>query len=179
MTISLNTGAAAPAGTARPVPSWARWAAEAAALAPVPSSLWRLPLIFGAPMGMDEDFMRDLMSHPLWFRAAYLLGLGVVSDGAAFLTLGLVRRWGEVWPRWVPFAGGRRVRPLAAVVPALAGGVLVTCLGTSMAAGWDSNMTQGYDGWAILQTVLYAPMLLWGPLLLLVTGHYVRRRGLR
>src|SRR5262245_49358428 len=31
----------------RPVPRWARLAAEAAALAPVPSSLWRLPLMFG------------------------------------------------------------------------------------------------------------------------------------
>jgi hypothetical protein len=28
-------------------------------------------------------------------------------------------------------------------------------------------------------TVLYAPMLLWGPLLLPVIRHYARRRGLR
>jgi hypothetical protein len=165
-----------PAGTGRPVPAWARWAAEIAAFAPVPSSLWRLPLIFGVSMGMDADFMADLMDHPLWFRAAYLLGLGVVSDGAAFLTLGLVRWWGETWPRWVPFAGGRRVHPLAAIVPALAGGVLMTCLAVAMASGWNSNVTHGYNGWEILQTAMYAPLLLWGPLLLLVTGQYAWRR---
>ncbi|MFI1680909.1 hypothetical protein [Streptomyces sp. NPDC020607] len=34
---------------------------------------------------------------------------------------GLVREWGEVVPAWVPVLGGRRVRPLAAVVPALLG----------------------------------------------------------
>jgi hypothetical protein len=175
MTISLESPAV---GTARPVPAWVRYAAEVAAFAPVPSSLWRLPLIFGVSMGMDADFMRDMMSHPWWLRVAYLGGLGLLSDGPAFLALGLVRRWGEVWPRWMPVVGGRRVRPLAAIVPALLGGITVTCLGVSLAWVWNSNMTGGYNGWAILQTCVYAPLVLWGPLLLLVTGHYVRRRGL-
>ena len=179
MTISLAPRVPRTRDTARPVPPWARHAAEVAALAPLPSSLWRLPLMLGVPMGMDEEFMRDMMSHAWWLRAAYLIGLGVLADGAAFLTLGLVRGWGEVWPRWVPVLGGRRVRPLAAVVPALLGGVVVTCLFTTMAWQWDSNMAQGYEGWAILQTCAYAPLVLWGPLLLLVTGHYVRRRGPR
>jgi hypothetical protein len=78
----------------------------------------------------------------------------------------------------MPVVGGRRVRPLAAIVPALLGGITVTCLGVSLAWVWNSNMTGGYNGWAILQTCMYAPLVLWGPLLLLVTGHYVRRRGL-
>ena len=164
---------------ARPVPGWARRVAEIAALAPVPSSLWRLPLMFGVPMGMDQAFMDDMMDHPLWMRAGYLLALGLISDGAAFLTLGLVRSWGEVWPRWMPVMGGRRVHPLAAVVPALLGGVVVTVITFVMAVGWNSNMTNGYNGWEILQTAMYAPLLLWGPLLLLVTGHYAWRRGLR
>jgi hypothetical protein len=76
---------------------------------------------------MDAEFMRDMMSHPLWLRVAYLGGLGLLSDGPAFLALGLVRRWGEVWPRWMPVVGGRRVRQLAALVPALLGGIARSC----------------------------------------------------
>jgi hypothetical protein len=173
------TATAWPADTARRLPTWARRAAEIAALAPVPSSLWRLPLIFGIPMGMDEAFMADMMGHPWWMRAGYLLALGLISDGAAFLTLGLVRSWGEVWPRWMPVVGGRRVHPLAAIVPALVGGAVVTVITFGMAAGWNSNMINGYNGWEVLQTAMYAPLILWGPLLLLLTGHYAWRRGLR
>ncbi|MGW2681256.1 hypothetical protein [Streptomyces sp. NPDC001436] len=58
-----------------------------------------------------------------------MLFLSVLSECLALPTLGLVRSWGETVPRWIPHLGGRRVPPLAAVVPALlgaaAGAVLV------------------------------------------------------
>lgn len=162
--------------TASPVPTWARRAAELAALTPVLSSLWRLPLMFGVSMGMDDAFMADMMAHPFWQRFLYLTGLGILTEGLAFLTLGLVRRWGEVWPSWLPGIGGRRIPPAVAIVPALAGGLLASVLFTVAAFKWDENVGNPFTGWALLQTVAYAPLLLWGPLVLLVTAHYYQRR---
>ncbi|MFD6228995.1 hypothetical protein ACFWFZ_19300 [Streptomyces sp. NPDC060232] len=52
------------------------------------------------------------------------------------MSLGLVRRWGEELPRWIPRLGGRRFHPLVAVVPAAPGALAltgITCLG---AATW-------------------------------------------
>ena len=162
--------------TARPVPGWAWTAAHLAALAPVASSLWRLPLMFGVSMGMDAEFMADMMSHPFWQRLGYLGALGLLTDGLAFLTLGLVRGWGEVWPRWIPVLRGRSIPAAVTLVPAIVGGVAATVLFTIMAFIWNGNMVDGYTGWAILQTCCYAPLVLWGPLVLLVAGHYYRRR---
>lgn len=55
----------------------------------------------------------------------------VLSGGAVLvmLSLGLVQRWGEVYPRWIPFVRGRRVHPRTAVVPASIVAVLVTTAG--------------------------------------------------
>lgn len=44
--------------------------------------------------------------------------LGLAALGGAVLTLGLVSRWGEVFPAWLPGFRGRPVPVLAAVVPA-------------------------------------------------------------
>ncbi|MFD3873081.1 hypothetical protein [Streptomyces sp. NPDC058623] len=51
----------------------------------------------------------------------YVLTLTAVIEALALLTLGPVQPWGEVVPRWIPLIGGRPVRPLAAVIPALLG----------------------------------------------------------
>jgi len=162
--------------TARAVPGWAQAAARLAALSPVASSLWRLPLMFGVSMGMDAEMMADMMSHPFWQRLGYLGGLGVLTDGLAFLTLGLVRGWGEIWPRWIPWLRGRSIPVAVALVPAIVGGVAATIMFTLMAFIWNGNMSDGFTGWAILQTCCYAPLVLWGPLVLVVAAHYYRRR---
>lgn len=156
-------------------PRWAVIAAHVAALTPVFACLWRLPLMFGASMGMPDAFMADLMSHPFWQRAAYLIGLGLASDGLAFLTIGLVRPWGEVLPRWVPYAGGRAIAPAPVVAIAVAGGLAATALFTVGAIGWPGNVTE-LNGWTVLMTACYAPLVLWGPLVLAVTCAYYRRR---
>ena len=42
---------------------------------------------------------------------------------------GLVRRWGEIFPRWIPFLPGKRVPLAMANVPASVISVLVTAAG--------------------------------------------------
>jgi hypothetical protein len=165
--------------TGRPVPRWAVRAAHAAAVCPLPSTLWRLPLMFGVSMGMDAEFMSSMNAHPFWQRAAYLIGLGVISEGAALLTLGLVRAWGETAPRWVPFFAGRRIPPAVVIVPAALGGVAATFFGFTLALTFPGNI-DGVNGWVVLMIACYLPLVAWGPLVLAVTfAYYQRRRDAR
>ena len=55
--------------------------------------------------------------------------VGLQTVGSALLTLGLVARWGEVFPRWMPFVGRRRVPVNLAVIPAIVVAALVTSAG--------------------------------------------------
>lgn len=153
------------------VPRWAVLAAHAVPLATLPSALWRIALVAGLPVAD--------MPVEGWGETVYILGLSVVSECLALLTLGLVRGWGEVVPGWLPLLGGRRVRPLAAVVPALLGAA-----GLFLITGWFvyaayADLGPGVTDSAVRQAVLvacYAPLLLWAPLLVAVTVAYYRRR---
>ncbi|QFG25336.1 hypothetical protein [Actinomadura sp. WMMB 499] len=163
------------------VPRWARIAAVAIPLAVLPSGLWRLPLAFGHTMGFDAA------APPA--ERVYILFLSIVSELVAFTAFGLIASWGERVPRWIPVLRGRRVPPLAAIVPASLGAVLLTVLWTFSLAGQLTGTTlQGeplpgdfpseQGGWnAALFYACYLPLLLWGPLLAAVTYAYHRRRN--
>jgi hypothetical protein len=104
--------------TAQPVPRWANIAAHLTVLTTLPSSLWRIPIALGFSMGMLDDG-RPVHLHG--WESVYVVGLSVVAEGAALLTLGLVRPWGERVPGWFPVIRGCRIPPMAVVVPAARG----------------------------------------------------------
>ncbi|MGI5525869.1 hypothetical protein ACQEVX_00095 [Streptomyces syringium] len=154
------------------VPRWAALAAYAVPLVTLPSGLWRVALAAGLPVAAEPV-------RTVW-GVLYVLALTVVSEALALLTLGLVQPWGEVVPRWIPLIGGRAVRPLAAVVPALLGAATLFGL-----CGWvgylqTSNMAAGGITDSAAQQALlvacYAPLLAWAPLLALTAVAYYRRR---
>jgi hypothetical protein len=101
--------------------------------------------------------------------------------------LGLVQGWGEVFPRWMPGLGGRRVPIALAVVPAslisvllIVGGIVIWSALPAMAAALESTGVHGSDlTWGIIFQV--GPTLLfplWGLALAVATlGYYYRRRG--
>ncbi|HYH29860.1 MAG TPA: hypothetical protein VD903_05700 [Pseudonocardia sp.] len=155
----------------RPAPRWAVVAAHLVPLTALPSGLWRVPLALGFPMGIVGVRLQ-------WWEPWYFLVLSLVTEGVALLTLGLVRPWGERVPSWVPLLGGRRVPPLAAVVPAAAGAVAVQVIWTYAFRGFPElgSFRFAHDGWRVLMIACYAPLLLWGPLLAAVTVAYYRRR---
>lgn len=158
----------------RPVPRWARVAAAAVPFTTLPSGLWRLALVLGVPLGVQVDG-QDLQVHG--GEAVYVVCLSVVIEALALLTLGLVRPWGEYVPRWMPVLGGRRIPPFAAIVPAMAGAVVVQAVWTY--AFRDPTLPSfefAGDGAKALLIACYAPLLLWGPLLAAVTVAYYRRR---
>ncbi|MFD8630585.1 hypothetical protein [Streptomyces sp. NPDC059533] len=163
-------------GVSRPV----GWAAHAAALTLLPSGLWRIAIAVGIDVGWGPGSGLEAELFPgVW--SFYLVGLSVFAECLGLLTLGLVQRWGEVLPGWVPWLGNRRIPPLAAVVPAALGATAVTTFGVLGLFTWGSNMADanaptGADWW--LMTLCYAPLVLWGPLLGVVTAAYWRRRRL-
>jgi hypothetical protein len=102
----------------------------------------------------------------------------------ALLTWGLIRPWGEVFPRWFPFIGGRRVPPALAIVPASIVAVLVTGAGLMyirLVLSGRLGITEVLDldlgeNWATIAPELLWP--LWGVALGAATyAYYLRRRG--
>ncbi|MEW2220227.1 hypothetical protein AB0939_13135 [Streptomyces sp. NPDC006990] len=169
-----NPRAGGPAGTVPGVPAWARRAAAAVVWVALPSGLWRVAVVLGVPLGLGQAEY-DSMLVPGWG----LLGLPLLSllqEGLAWLTLGLVRSWGEVWPRWLPFLGGRPVPVWAAVGPAAFGAMACSVYGVLLL--WTTAHAEmdiaRWGKW--LLDLCYVPMIAWGPLLAAVTVHYYRRR---
>lgn len=167
--------------TARPVPRWARAAAEAVPLCVLPAGLWRIALGLGVPLGFSGE-TAEIYRGPDWVLTPYVLVLSLCTEAFALLTLGLVRPWGEVFPRWLPRVGGHRVPVAFAVTTAVLGAVIVMAIMASVAASWSSPRLMGGPGAPkgalyALMLACYAPALAWGPLLLAVTVAYARRRA--
>ncbi|MFE2167429.1 hypothetical protein ACFXB3_20565 [Streptomyces sp. NPDC059447] len=166
------------------VPRYARIAAAAIPFTVLPSCVWRLGLLFVDHSAADSGTLPDWL--PL---DVYVVILSVFSELLAFTALGLVAAWGEVVPRRIPFLGGRRIPVAAAVVPAALGALALTALWTVLAAVTQlagttiqgdpipADFPSEAGGWsAVWFYVCYAPLLLWGPLLGVVTVAYWRRR---
>jgi hypothetical protein len=183
--MTTETRPAEPVTTsAQPVPRWARRAAYAAVWSTVPSGLWRLALGVGIPLGFSGELQQMWdRSMPGW-GTVYVIALSLIAEAFALLTLGLIRPWGEVWPRWVPLLGGQRIPRWFVLSTASIGAVLVTLLHGVGAVLWtgpenmgDPDAPQG--AYALLMTAAYAPLLAWGPLFAMVTYAYYRRTANR
>jgi hypothetical protein len=163
-----------------PAPSrWAITAARAVPLVVLPSSLWRVALGLGVPVGFSGALARTYAA-PGWITP-YVLGLSLLAEALALLTLGLVRPWGERVPSRIPLLGGRTIPAPAAAVPAGLGAVALTTLTIAGAAVWNGPQNNGQPdaphGIAgLVMAACYAPLLAWGPLLGAVTVAYYRRR---
>ena len=101
--------------------------------------------------------------------------------------LGLVQRWGEVFPRWMIGLAGRRVPIAVAVVPASLVSVLLIVGGIGIWSGLDRMAAGlaalGAKGAGLVGELFFqvGPTLLfpvWGGALAVATlGYYYRRRG--
>lgn len=168
--------------TERPVPRWAMRLAYVLPLLLLPACLWRLPFALHFEMGQVQD--GGLPAY--WLSVPYVLGLSVLTELVAILTIGLVRGWGEVAPAWIPVIGGRRVRPMAAVVPAVLGGLILTFLFTAVPLGDDRDLTlygvidsveYTNGAWEALAMVVGTPLAAWGPITIALAIAYYRRRS--
>jgi hypothetical protein len=143
---------------------WGRVATVVAALGPVPYGMVRLTWATPWPQGLgpgDESMLDGGIR-------VFGLCLGLAALSGAWLTIGLVRPWDRVWPRWVPGLRGRPVPVLAAVVPASLVATALCGAAVSIAV-----MAVQADGPGLL---LFIPAPIWGPALLMATYAYHRER---
>jgi hypothetical protein len=120
-----------------------------------------------------------LISGALFLATFILVG--------AILMLGLVQRWGEVFPRWMIGLAGRRVPIALAVIPASLASVLLIVGGIGIWSGLDQMVANaaaaGSEGTGLIGEIIFqlGPTLLfpvWGVALAVATlGYYYRRRG--
>jgi hypothetical protein len=102
----------------------------------VPHGLWLL----GVPFGIPAEQLPGMMQN---------IGLGsavavtVVPALGSLLTLGLAYRWGQVFPRWVPRLGRRRVPCSLPGVSPSAGRRLGITLSPDLAARSASRLAGG------------------------------------
>lgn len=103
-----------------------RRAVIVAVVIPLVYAATRWAWALGFPLGITDAFYQEGRAVGLWRMGAALATLAVAG---AVLTLGLIRPWGEVFPRWLPVIRGRRVpRPLV-IVPAALVALIVTSAG--------------------------------------------------
>lgn len=151
--------------------------AHVLALITLPSGLWRIALVVGLPV------VNTAIVLPFSERVQ-IVGLSVFAELLALLSLGLVQRWGEVLPGWLPLVGGRPIHRFAATVPAALGAAALTGLWTfavvNVMRGTASGALDFYFPTVVQKAVLlvcYVPLLAWGPLLAVLTVAYYRRRS--
>lgn len=168
------------------VPRWARLAAYAIPCTVLPSSLWRVAAYsFHAPIA--DGPTRAPSGLPGVPLELYVVLLSVLTEVVAFTAVGLVARWGQVVPGWVPILGGRSVPRWAAVGAGALGAGILTLLWTWVAVHFalgqridgsprSALAPLNFNDWrGGLAVATYAPLVMWGPLLAAVTISYERR----
>lgn len=165
---------------------WGRIAVYVAMVAPVFYALVRYVWALGFPLGMGEEQFRRGQESGMWIGGALFLGTFCLVG--AILMLGLVQRWGEVFPRWMIGLAGRRVPIALAVVPASLASVLLIVGGIGIWSGLAqmvaNSAAAGSEGIGLIGEIIFqvGPTLLfpvWGVALAVGTlGYYFRRRGL-
>ena len=180
-----DAGACLDCGRSARIRSWAtperaaRWGRGATALAvaiPVGYAVTRFAWAFGIPLGVSQELL-DELGNGVWAGA----GLATLAVGGAVLTLGLVQRWGETFPRWMVGLAGRRVPAALAVVPASIVSAVVTSAGLMfLRFGINGEFAANFPG-ENLDIAAWLPEMfwpLWGAALATATyAYWLRRRG--
>ena len=156
---------------------WGRIAVYVSMVVPVFYALTRYAWALGIPLGISEESLRLGQGSGLWIAGLFLATFGLVG---AVLTLGLVQRWGEVFPRWMIGLAGRRVPIALAVVPASIVSVLLMVGGITIWSGYaqmvDAAVATGQDMVIVVGPTALFPI--WAVSLAMATlGFYYRRRG--
>ncbi|MBZ2198657.1 hypothetical protein [Occultella gossypii] len=145
-----DTGWTSRASAAR----WGRWAAYTGAVVPLAYSVVRWAWAFNIPVGVSEEFLVELHASGLIWGGVYLATFGALGG---LLTLGLVQRWGVIWPRWVLGLAGKRVPPafpivfasVVAVSLASASAVVMRIIDWSNPDDWMSNPMTLWPLWSV------------------------------
>ena len=169
----------------RPVtggPRWGRAVTILAAFGAVPYALMRLSWLTPWPLGgvnpatgRIELVIRSTVAVDQSSARLQGVMIGLSAVLALILTLGLISRWGERFPRWVPLVGDRDVPVKLAVIPGTIGAA-VLCIAAPGLVTKAVESGHPMDAFLIL---LVFPAPLWGPLLAAAVYAYGQRRAPR
>ncbi|MCI0396468.1 MAG: hypothetical protein L0332_07160 [Chloroflexi bacterium] len=155
---------------------WGRWAVYVAVIVPILYAVTRYAWALGIPLGITEEFYREGQATDLWLAGA---GLATVAVSGSILTLGLIQRWGEVFPCWMPGLAGKRVPLALAIAPASLVSVMVTAVGLAVIRLQLLGVlgeSFGAGNWGAIAPGLLWPV--WGVALgMAALAYYYRRRG--
>ncbi len=149
----MNVPSPAPASTPD------RRVAHAIALLPLPSSIWRILLAAGVPLGYTDAGYDHLVGGQPWV----LLALTAAVEVAALAALVLVSPRAAVLPR-------RLVIVLAGI-----GTMVLAGLWSPFVGWWTISHPGMTDAGIMWVGVLYLPLVAWAPLLGWLTVRYARR----
>ncbi|WP_327092102.1 hypothetical protein OIE66_16155 [Nonomuraea sp. NBC_01738] len=145
---------------------WGRVATIGAALCPLPYGLYRLTWLTPWPV---RDFGDATLTMAMRLQGSII---AVSALAGCVLTLGLIGRWGEIFPRWIPVLGGR---PVPVGLPVAAGGFMA---GMFFLSGTGMTVNAVERGMPAM--LLLFPYPLWAPLLgAAVLAYWLRRRAPR
>lgn len=155
------------------IPGLGNLATWTAAGLPALYALTRWAYALGIPLGVSSEFLDEMeRENPgIWLGGALL---GCLAVGGSLLTMGLVQRWGEVFPRWLPALGGQSVPIPLAVAPAIIVSAIATSAGLMLVR--IQLRDPSYGSWSLTGPGLLWP--LWGVALFVAAlAYYYRRRG--
>ncbi|TDD21498.1 hypothetical protein [Nonomuraea diastatica] len=163
---------------------WGRVITYVAIAAPWGYAVVRLAWALDIPAGVSTEFLRRMESANDGAGAKGMeLVLAGMCAGGSLLTVGLIQRWGEIWPRWLVGLAGRPVPSAFPVTFASLAAVGVTAVGLSWARGLPGLIANGFSGdieGYPVGPLFYLPIpafLIWGVALGLATlAYYYRRR---
>jgi hypothetical protein len=151
---------------------WGRWAVAVAVAVPLLYAVTRIAWAMGIPLGIPQSFYDENVDSGMFIGG---LAIALMAIGGAVLTIGLIQRWGEVYPRWIWFKKGKRVPLALAMVPAALVTVSIIPAGIMEVRMAFSRGIDPQD-WGMLGPGLLWP--LWGVALGAATvAYYLRRRG--
>jgi hypothetical protein len=158
---------------------WITAAAYAVPLCILPSAAWRMHLVIDTWARQQDNACMQGGGIEI-----YLTFLSLGSFALGLLTIGLVRPWGEIFPRWIPVVGGQVVPVRGVTAIAGTGAALIGLLVAYFLLNQQFQFVEGplkplppgchVPDFDVL--VWYVPLVAWPPLLALVTWDYHRRR---
>ncbi|WP_245987866.1 hypothetical protein [Cohnella lupini] len=151
---------------------WGKWVTYIAVVTALPYGLVRLIWAAGIPLGVSDPTGIETQTLT---ESLIVAVLGALPIGGAILTLGLIQRWGEVFPRWCLFLSGKRVPIWLAVVPATLTSAMTIFSGLKLWVDLFQGGSVNLENWGELGPGLF--WLPWGISLGAATfAYYLRRR---
>ncbi|MEC0253849.1 hypothetical protein [Paenibacillus lautus] len=171
----LNCGRTMDRDGASHAASWGKKVTYLSVIMALPYGIIRWAWAAGIPLGTNPELV---MGQPLMDRISEIV-LGGLTIGGALLTLGLIQRWGEVFPRWCMPLARKRVPIWLGAVPATLAAALMTNAGLKVFPHVISGIRNGSihgGNWGELGPGLF--WLPWGISLgAAALAYYLRRRG--